>query len=82
MILKADRRVSPTRSNFTTCQSNALEIISLGVITSQGGGVTTCNVDITIPLFLPYPPIPTRTRNEGVRPKLLSHDVFKKKTTS
>ena len=49
------------------------------VIILRGGGVTTCNFDRMIPLFLPYLPVPTRTRNEGVRPQLFSPEVFRKK---
>ena len=38
------------------------------LMTFQGGGVTTRKFVRIIPLVLLYLPIPTRTRNEGVRP--------------
>ena len=34
----------------------------------QGGGVTTCKLDRSIPLHLLYLPIPTRSRNEWLNP--------------
>ena len=37
------------------------------LVTVQGGGVTTYKVVRIVPLFLLHLPIPTRTRNEGVR---------------
>ena len=37
-------------------------------ITVHRGGVTTCKFERMIPLFLLCLPIPTRTRNEGVKP--------------
>ena len=47
----------------------------LFIIAFQGGGVTTCNFDTYIPLFLLYPPVPTRTHNEGARPYFFSPEV-------
>ena len=38
------------------------------VIASRGGGVATFKFDRIIPLLLPWLPIPTRTRNAGIRP--------------
>ena len=48
------------------------------VITFHRGGVTTCNFDRILPLSLPYLPIPTRTRNEGIRPRFFIPKVVKK----
>ena len=35
-------------------------------INFQDGGVITCKIDRILPLDLPYHPVPTRSRNEGV----------------
>ena len=56
-----------------------VNVFSCLIMTSQGGGVTTCNFVRIIPLSLPYLPIPIRTHNEGVRLYVFSSKVFKNK---
>jgi len=45
-----------------------VKLFSFWIIAFRGGGVTTCKFVRIPPLDLPYLPIPTRSRNEGVRP--------------
>ena len=44
------------------------------------GGVTTWKNVIVLPLFLLYLPVPTRSRNEGVRPWFFSPEFVQNKT--
>lgn len=71
-----------------TCYAQPLILVSLIVvnvfdlliITFQGDEVTTCKCDRIVPLDLLYLPTTTRTRNEGMRRKLVSPEVVKKNT--
>ena len=55
-----------------------MKLISFGVVTFDGVGVTIYKFDRIIPPFLPYLPIPTRSRNAGIRPKCLAPKCSRK----
>ena len=65
---KVNNIFTPYAQTFICVNLILFKLFSCLVITFQGGGVTTCKFDRILPLDLLYLPIPTRTRNEGVRP--------------
>ena len=68
---------SYSSSNLLLVNLPLVVLLSILVITVHGGGVTTWEYVRMLSLFLAYPPITARTRNEGVRPYFVSPEVFK-----